>query len=340
MSQLITFLSVILVFGLVIFIHELGHFSTAKLFKVKVHEFALGMGPCLLKKKKGETQYSLRAIPMGGFVKMEGEDEASQDENAFNNKKPYQRFIILVSGAFMNFILGFILLVLLTGFSGDVIIKSNIIDEVPQNYHSYEAGLREGDKIIKINGITVRTQTDISYAIGNMKEVETVIERNGEKINISFPLTEIDGRYYMGIRTKELSKNPVNVVNYSFFQAISIIKMTYSTFFELFRGTVGVEQMSGPVGIITEIGAATKRGLTDVIFLLILITLNLGVVNLFPLPALDGGRVLFVLYEMIFRRKVNEKIEAFVHFIGFALLILFMIYITKNDIMKLFGWGG
>ncbi len=340
MSSIITIICVILVFGIVILVHEFGHFATAKLFGVKVHEFAIGMGPALLKHQKGETLYSLRAFPMGGYVKMEGEDEESEDERAFGNKKPYMRFIILAAGAFMNFVLGFLLLVILISCDKSAAIGSNIVESVPENYHSYEAGLKEGDVIVNVNGSKVRIQSDIAYSLSNEGDNDVTVKRGNEKIKLKIPLTEIDGQHYLGVVTKRLDKTPVNVIKYSYCQMFTVIKLTYKSFFDMFKGKVKVDQMSGPVGIITEINSAAKRGFFDVLSLLILITLNLGVVNLFPLPALDGGRLVFVLYEMITRKKVKTEFEAVIHLVGFAVLILFILYITKNDIIKLFVRGG
>jgi len=333
---IITALTVIIVFGLVIFIHELGHFLTAKAFKVKVHEFALGMGPCIFKKKQGETQYSLRAFPVGGYVKMEGEDEESEDENAFNRKKPYQRLIILAAGAIMNFILGFVLLMLFVGLNSDYYISSTVVSDVIEEYHADDAGIKQGDKIIEIDGSKINTKIDMSLALENKENVEVTVIRDKKKQSFNVKTTDVGGIKTLGVYVETLDKNFINILKHSYHQTFTIIKMTYKTFFDMFKGKVGVEQMSGPVGIVTEIGNAAQRSLFDVLWLLIIITLNLGVVNLFPLPALDGGRIIFVLYEMITRKKLKPETEGIIHFIGFAILILFMLYITKNDIVRLF----
>ncbi len=334
MSAIISLLAVIIVFGLVIFIHEFGHFFTAKLFKVKVHEFSLGMGPCIFQKKKGDTQYSLRLIPMGGFVKMEGEEEESEDENSFSKKKPWQRLIILAAGAIMNFILGIIVILFLFGITFQS-VPTTTIKEVLSDYGAYQAGIRPGDEIYRVNGERIRNNMDISLAIGTGDTAEVTIRRNGAEKICNVNLTAKEGSRLLGISLDTERKNPINLTSYSFNYARTIIKLTYKSFIGMFTGNVSVNDMSGPVGIVTQIGSAAQQGLEDVLFILILITLNLGVVNLFPLPALDGGRIIFVLFEIITKKKLKTDHEAIIHFIGFMLLIFFMLYVTKNDIVRL-----
>lgn len=335
MSIIISTLAVMIVFGLIIFIHEFGHFSTAKLFKVKVHEFAIGMGPCIFKKQKGDILYSLRLIPMGGYVKMEGEEEDSEDENSFSKKKPWQRLIILASGAVMNFILGIIFIIILFGATYPV-IPNTTISEVLTDYGAYEAGIKAGDEIYKVNNERISNSMDISLATGDSDVANVIVIRNGEQKEFDVKLkSEENSGKYLGIKLGAVPKNPFNLTGYSFNYAKTIIKLTYKSFIGMFTGNVSVNDMSGPVGIVTEIGSAAQRGIEDVLFILILITLNLGVVNLFPLPALDGGRIVFVIFEMLTRKKLKTEHEAIIHFIGFMLLILFMLYITKNDITRL-----
>ncbi len=337
MTGIVTAICVILIFGLIIFIHEFGHFITAKLFGVTVHEFALGMGPKLFGKKYKETEYSVRLIPMGGYVKMEGEDEASQDAGAFSQKKPWQRFIILFAGAFMNLILGFVLLVVMNAASPDLpVIPTMQIESVQQGMGAEQVGILPGDKLLKVEGSRVYTHLDLNLSLHEKESVLVTVKRNDETLEFTVPLTEENGYRYLGIGRKVEEKTLWNVISYSFFEGISIIKLTYQSFFGMFTGAVSVNQMSGPVGIVNEIGTAVKSGIFDVLFIAILISLNLGVVNLFPLPALDGGRIVFVLWEMITRKKLKPEHEGIIHFIGFVILIGFMLYITKNDVIRLF----
>ncbi len=337
MTGLLTALCVILIFGLIILIHELGHFITAKLFGVTVHEFAIGMGPKLWGKQWGDTLYSVRLIPMGGYVKMEGEDEASESEGAFSRKKPWQRFIVLFAGAFMNLLLGLFLLVLSNGINPNLsVLPTMEVASLQEGMGAEAAGILPGDVITTVDGNRIHTHLDLNMALQGKETVSVAVDRMGEKLSFQVPLT-VQGDYsYLGIIRQSQEKNLWNVISYSYFEAFSIVKMTYQSFFGMFTGSVSVNQMSGPVGIVNEIGTAVKSGIYDVLFIALLISLNLGVVNLLPLPALDGGRIVFVLWEMITRRKLKPEHEGIVHFIGFAILIVFMLYITKNDIIRLF----
>lgn len=338
MDAIITAFWVILVFGLIIFIHELGHFSSAKFFGVTVHEFAIGMGPAIWKKEKNNTLYSLRAIPMGGYVKMEGEDEASDDEGSFSSKKPLQRFIILFAGAFMNIILGFLVSIMITAQAP--YIKDLTVNNTIDGYPAKQVGIQAGDKILKANNTKVNIDMDFSMIINNPKRADENLNvevlRNGQKLSFNVPTIKTEYGKVVGIEYSTSPKSFSNVIYYSYYQSIAIIKMTYQTFFGMFSGKVDVNEVSGPVGIVKEIGSAAKRGFSDILFISMLISLNLGVVNLMPLPALDGGRIVFVVFEMLTRRKLKPEWEGYIHFAGFALLILFMLYVTKNDIIKLF----
>lgn len=338
MTGVFTAICVILIFGLIIFIHEFGHFITAKLFGVTVHEFAIGMGPKLFGKQKGDTFYSVRLIPMGGYVKMEGEDEESANEGAFSQKKPWQRFIILFAGAFMNLVLGFSLLVMFNYADPTLsAIPTMEVVSVQEGWGADTAGILPGDTVLKVDGSRVYTHLDLNLALDGKKEATVLVKRNDERLTFSVPLTIDDnGRPLLGIMRNTREKTLWNLISYSYFETFSIVRMTYQSFFGMFTGSVSVEQMSGPVGIVNQIGSAVKSGWLDVLFIALLISLNLGVVNLLPLPALDGGRIVFVLWEMITRKKVKPEHEGIIHFIGFVLLILFMLYITKNDIVRLF----
>ena len=209
---IITALTVIIVFGLVIFIHELGHFMSAKAFKVKVHEFALGMGPTIFKKKSGETQYSLRAFPVGGYVKMEGEDEESEDENAFNKKKPFERLIILASGAIMNFVLGFVILLLFVGINKNYIIVSPVVSDIVSESYADDAGILKDDRIIKIDGAKINTKIDMSLALQNKESVNVVVKRNGETHSFDIKTTDVKGTKTLGVYLKTLDKNLLNII--------------------------------------------------------------------------------------------------------------------------------
>ncbi|MDR1409556.1 MAG: site-2 protease family protein [Oscillospiraceae bacterium] len=340
----------ILFFGLIIMVHECGHFLTAKFFKVKVHKFALGMGPRLLKWGKGETEYSLRLLPIGGYVQMEGEDEDSEDPRAFNRKPAWQRMIILAAGAIMNLILG--LAVVCTMLSVSDGVGSRQVVRFAPDAQSYQAGLREGDLITKINGKTVFSVNDIAFLMARegTGHYDFVVRRDGEKIainNVRLPVTENDGQpvihYDFWVDTAE--KTFSTVFQGTFRQSASLVQMTYLSLFDLVTGHFKLSDMSGPIGIadtIADVASQTQpdpeTGRIDFSMLftiLALITINIGLMNLLPLPALDGGRLLFLLINWISPKKIPQKYEGWVHAAGFAALMLFMAVVSFGDIMKI-----
>ena len=333
MNGILTAFWSIIIFSMVIFIHELGHFLAAKRFGVKVHEFAIGMGPALFKKQKGETLYSIRAIPMGGYCKMEGEDEASEEDGSFSRKKPYQRFIILFAGAFMNMALGFLIVVLSTSIY-QTTIATRYVDSLVPGLGAEQVGVLSGDKILKIDDVSVYTPLDFDMEINKKQNVELTVSRSGERLTLTVPIMEHEGRRLIGFSRKTETKNIFNVIKYSYFESFSIVKMTYKGLFGLFNGETSIDDMSGPLAIMGTIGEAAKKGLYYVLFIAMLLSLNLGVMNLLPFPALDGGRIMFVLFEMITKKKPKPEIEGYIHLCGFVILIGLMLYVTKNDIMR------
>lgn len=332
-------------FGLLIFFHELGHFTFAKLFKVKVREFAMGMGPAILKFKKGETKYALRLLPIGGFVSMEGEDEESEDERAFCNKAAWKRFIIVAAGGVINLIMGVLIVA--------VMLSQSDLIGLPE-IHSFEENalsnqqLQAGDEIKKINGKYVFSEYDMSFLM--MRDADGVIdftvERNGEKLElpgVKFQTVDNDGVntiiYDFIIRGVEpgILTVPVNAVK----QSISIGRIVWISLFDLVTGQYGLSDLSGPIGTVTLVADAAVQGVEqsmDFSFLyniMAMIAINIGLFNLLPLPALDGGRLFFILIEMIFRKKVPAKFEGWVHAIGIVLLLGLMVVVSFGDIMRL-----
>lgn len=337
----------ILFFGLIVGIHELGHFLTAKLFRVKVHEFSLGMGPAIFKKKKGDTQYSLRCLPIGGYVKMEGEDEESEDENAFCKKKWWKKFIIVAAGAIMNLILGLIFVTVLTCM--DDLIGTTEIHSFYDNAVSAQSGLEVGDTIKKINGTTIFTSRDLSYCMTRDEDgvYEMTVERDGEKVQLDAVKferkTDENGNstiIYDFIIVGE-EKTFFNVISTSFKDTLSIARLVWLTLFDLVTGHYGINDLSGPVGTVSIIANATSEavatgvGFDMIVYIMALITINVGVFNLLPIPALDGGRLFFILIEAVRRKPIPAKYEAYIHMAGLALLMLLMVVITFNDIRNL-----
>ncbi len=342
----------IIIFGIIVAIHEFGHFIAAKLCGVRVIEFSIGMGPKLIQFGKGETVYSLRLLPVGGYCSMEGEDSESEDSRSFRNQKVWKRMIILVAGAFMNFVLGFLLVAIMTtagdsvptmeiaGFSGN----KHEDGSVEYMSGSYDAGLRHGDVILEMDGMHIFSTTDLSYAIGaSGNTVHTVkVRRGGETIlfeNVEFKNKITNEVIDFGLVYE--NKNPLNVLAYSFRDSVSIGRIVWLSLGDLISGKYGAEEISGPVGVVSTIDETAQQGedfrekALSLLYLTALITINIGIFNLLPIPALDGGRLLFCLIEIIRRKPVKPEHEGYVHLAGMVLLFGIMIFATYNDIVKL-----
>ncbi len=332
----------LIVFAVLILVHELGHFATAKMFGVKVNEFALGMGPALLKKQIGETQYSLRAVPIGGFCSMEGEDEDSQDQRAFNRKPSWQRAIILSAGSIMNVVLTVIILAVILFSIGQ---PSTVVDQVFPGSPAESSGILSGDRIVAIENTKIDKWDDITLAIGEIEadqEIEIDIVRDREELTIkSSTYKSEDGRTVVGI-TPTFVRNPgqalvdgVKSTGTMFVSMIDILK-------QLFTGNIPPTDLTGPVGIVYMVGDSAKLGASYVAYLAALISLNLAIINMLPLPALDGGRLIFLVIRKISGKRVTDKMEAKVHMIGIILLLALMVFVTWQDIIRFIvpGFGG
>lgn len=335
-----TVISAILIFFVLVLVHELGHFITAKLCGVEVHEFGIGMGPVIFKKEYKGTVYSLRCIPIGGFCAMEGEDEESDSPGAFGNKKPWQRIIILVAGATMNLLLGLLLMGIVMFGSKAQYVAVPVVDKVIEQSAAEEAGLMQGDKITKINNTNIQTQAELKFELSRYKGGNIDVEylRNGERKKASIlPKKGEDGVYYIGFEAKVEPLDFGGRLYHTWHYSVFYGKVILCTLFDLVTGNIGMEAMSGPVGIVSEIGKSAKQGIDSLLSLAAIITINIGLFNLLPLPALDGGRIIFVLAELITRKKIPADKEGMVHFLGFMLLILLMIFATWQDILRLLG---
>ncbi len=351
LSKVWTIALAILFFGVIIIIHEFGHFICAKLFKVRVNEFSIGMGPAIFKKQKGETQYSLRALPIGGYVSMEGEDEESEDERAFNKKKVWQRIIIVVAGATMNLILGLVIMAITLSASTDLIGTNTIKEFYPTAVSNQQGGLKEGDKFLKIDGHAVWSERDLSFLMSRSDNgiFDFVVERDGEKVelnNVAFKTEDVE---YNGKTVTMITYDFVivgekptfkNVFVNSFTQSASIVRTVWLSLFDVVTGRYGMSELAGPVGtvdIIADVAqsAAEEHNFEQLLFIMALITINIGVANLLPLPALDGGRLMFLIIEGIRRKPVNRKYEGYIHAAGLALLLLLMVFVTYNDIVRI-----
>ena len=351
--KLVFILAAILIFGLLIAIHEFGHFITAKLCGVRVNEFAIGMGPLIWQKEKGETLYSFRALPIGGFCAMEGEDEDTGDERSFVRQGTLKKFLILVAGSFMNFVAGVvILLVLYSGAAGFNV--DTIAGLAPEFSRTGENGLEVGDRIYKVDGYRTFVYGDarlfLSYA-GESVDLEVV--RDGRHILLEDvtkqTYTSMDGSTYTGFG---LYIGPTTIpatlgvkLQYTCYQALDFVQQVWFSLAQLFSGGASMEDMSGPVGIvstITEVGTAAETprdAWFSVFYFAALLAVNLAVMNLLPIPALDGGRIFFLVVDaialLLFKRKVPEKYQAIVNTAGFVLLMGFMLLITFKDVFRI-----
>lgn len=370
MSGLISIVLTILIFGLVVLIHEGGHFLMARKNGIFVEEFAIGMGPALLKKQKGDTLYSVRAFPIGGYCKMLGEDADSTDSRAFGNKSVKARMQVILAGVFMNFILGFLIFLFIMSVEGFFVPT---VATVTEGYPAQQAGLMPGDKIVELNGSSISSYNQFIFNIGRIEptDVNLVVDRNGEKIDMNLDLfyNEEESRYMLGFSpeyriglleskddAKEITDSYtanglVAPIKAGFFETISqtfkfiwfYIYATFATLAGLFTGATGLSSMSGPIGIAGTVGteytkAAAVSGWAAFESMLSItgtISLALAIFNILPLPALDGGRLVFLIIEGVRGKPVDPDKEGLVHFVGFVVLMLFAVVVAFSDVFKM-----
>lgn len=329
----------VLFFQLIIVIHEGGHFVAARLMKIKVNEFSIGMGPKLIQFTKGETKYTLRLVLFGGYCAMEGEDSDSDDENAFSNKRVIQRIFVVVAGAFMNLVLGLVIISIMV--STQSLIGTTTVAKFEDNALSSQT-LEVGDKIKSIDGMRVYTSTDVTTGLSRSADntVEFVVERNGEArtIDVEFEMSEYEGHQYinMDFFVLGVEKTFSSVIKESLAQFVSYCRMIFLSLHDLIVGRYGVSDISGPVGTVSIVSTAVKTSLPTVLRIMALLTVNVGLFNLFPFPALDGWRLFVLVFEGIFKKKLPSKFEWLINSIGLALLIGLMCVVTFSDITKLF----
>lgn len=335
LNILINAFKITFLLGFLIFIHEGGHFLAARLFKVKVEAFSIGFGPKIFVKKGKETEYSLSLIPFGGYVKMVGEEERSDSEGAFNKAKIWHRISILAAGAAINIIFAIIvyfILVFSSGYNISTVVKE-IIPEAKENISEIEVG----DQLLEINNKKIRIKSDILKSLkgSNGEDVSVVVLRNNEKKTFTVTPTKYnDSIYILGVQVSLAEDNLKNRLYYSFWETANFTGSIGESLKMLFTGKVGVEQMTGPIGI-SEVVVSTN-GVYDFIYLLCVISMSLGVTNLLPIPALDGGRIFLLIIEGIRGKALKEEIELGIQTLGFTLLILFSLYVSYNDILRIF----
>lgn len=345
MSTVISIISAVLIFCVIVVVHEFGHFIVARKCGIDVQEFAIGMGPVIFKKQGKHTLFTLRLLPLGGFCSM-GEDEESDNENSFRNKSVWRRIAVIAAGAIMNLILGFILSLIIFLVAGKV--TTTIIAEIVPGSGCETAGIAVGDRITKVNGLHIFTANDIIYELRNDEDgvLDFVVERDGEKLTFSgvkFGLTvdEETGERVLNYDFKVYMKNmtaaellPAAANKFMYYSRLILMSLR-----DLISGKYGLNNLQGPVGIVTVISESAQESGFDIGYLLdiaMLISVNVGIFNLLPLPALDGGRLVFLIIEAIRRKPIKAETEGMVHFAGFALLMLLMIIVTFNDVKNIF----
>ena len=357
-------------FGFLIFIHEFGHYITARIFNVTIEEFSIGMGPRLITwvSKKTGIRYSISLLPIGGFVAMPGEngeyndtnivkddggepdyngdtaDKYANDPNTFGKKPAWQRFIITAAGATVNILAGFLAMIILTSFIniGNTRVAEYYTEEDLGLSIESSAKLELGDEVLKINGKRVKILDELSYEImrhGN-EPVDVLVLRNGEEVlveDVSFPIEESEGQKFgiMDFKVNRVKKNFGTVMRYSVRKAALIVRMCWESIYDLITGRYTFAAVSGPVGISSAIGSAAKAGFTSLLYITVLISINLGVMNLLPIPALDGGRIFTILIEMISGKKLPAKVEKWINAVGLFLLLGLSFVILIKDIIQL-----
>ena len=345
MSTVISIISAVLIFCVIVVVHEFGHFIVARKCGIDVQEFAIGMGPVIFKKQGKHTLFTLRLLPLGGFCSM-GEDEESDNENSFRKKSVWRRIAVIAAGAIMNLILGFILSLIIFLVAGKV--TTTIIAEIVPGSGCETAGMAVGDRITKVNGLHIFTANDIIYELRNDEDgvLDFVVERDGEKLTfngVKFGLTvdEETGERVLNYDFKVYMKNmtaaellPAAANKFMYYSRLILMSLR-----DLISGKYGLNNLQGPVGIVTVISESAQESGFDIGYLLdiaMLISVNVGIFNLLPLPALDGGRLVFLIIEAIRRKPIKAETEGMVHFAGFALLMLLMIIVTFNDVKNIF----
>ena len=349
-------IAAIFIFGVLVATHELGHFATAKLLGVQVNEFSVGMGPALLKKQRGETLYSLRALPIGGFCAMEGEDDDSASPRSFGRAAWWKRVIILRAGAFMNFLTGVVIIAIL--YAPAAGFRAEVYGGPLEGYGTEDCGLLAGDRFLSVDGHRVLVYGNARFYLDRAGEtLDFVVERDGRRVElrgVHLPYqerTDENGNYtrLRGL-TMAVTADPANLPGklvYAWNTAIDFVRLVWISLGDLVTGSMGLRELSGPVGIVNFMGEVGSQAPTlydafwELGYLAALIAVNLAVMNLLPLPALDGGRVFFLLLNgllyLLFRRKIDAKYEGYVHLAGLAALMCLMLIVTLSDVGKLIG---
>lgn len=346
MDNVMSIIFALLVFGIIVFVHELGHFLFAIKSGIFVEEFAIGMGPKLIGFERKGTFYSLRVLPIGGYCKMLGEDEVVDDARAFSSKPVGARILTVFGGALFNFILAFIAAAITIVAFG---ATSTIVQGTMPDYPAVEAGIKAGDEVVKVNGKRIFSYEEMSIYVnsskGNPLELEIKQGDTGEKVLKTVTPKLVDKEYYyIGVQYgRAIDRDFFSIIKHSAYKVISWIRISYFSLGELMRGRIPARDISGPVGIVDVVGTGYREGVKDGVMtvvafalkIIIILSSNIGVMNLLPLPALDGGRLMFLFIELIRKKPVDQEKEGFVHFVGIVLLMGVMLLTVFNDISRM-----
>ena len=379
---MVTAISTVIMFLLMVSLHEFGHFIVGKLTGMEIKEYAIGMGPAIFKKQGKETLYSVRILPIGGYCAFEGEDEESDNPRAFSNQSTWKKIAVVIAGSVMNIILGFVIFSIISINSAPFV--TNEIASLDQRAYMYQEGVMPGDRIVAINGHGINFYRDIKLYSDELSPDENVnitLKRNGEKFKISIPLSKCESEiiygengatrktlvngvleeehlkykegyeipkeyigksiketsYLMGFSPKTEEISFFGVIEDAWYNTLFAVRLVYTSLRDMLTGKVGLEQVSGPVGVVDTVNTVVKSGggILSILSIAALLTINLGIFNLLPIPALDGGRLLFLLYELIFRKKVPQDKEGLVHMIGFILLMLIAVVVLFKDVFMI-----
>ena len=334
---MLTAILFILMLLILVIPHELGHFIMAKINHVQVNEFSVGMGPLIYQKQKGETMYSIRLLPLGGYCAMEGEDEESNNPRAFSNKSAVQKISVLLAGVMMNVLIALIIISCVMFKSG---VPTNVLASVDVDSPAMQAGLLAGDEIVSIEGQETGNWTDTIVRLSHYDgkdTIEVTVKRDGAIKNFNITPTYDTEReqYVIGI-VSAVSKNPLKVIPYSITYTKNLNTAIIKSFVMLFTGKLSKDDVSGPVGMVKIVNSTKSYGIETYLMLIAIVSLNLAIFNIIPFPALDGGRVLFVLIRAITGNAISDELEGTFHVVGFLLLIGLFIFITINDVINLF----
>lgn len=338
MSIIWTVLLTLLLFAVVIFVHEGGHLLCAKACGIYVEEFSVGMGPLLFSGKKGDTTYSLRLLPIGGYCKMPGEDGESDYANGFDKKSVPKRMLVVAGGALFNILFAMLLFIIVYMTNGTA-SSASLVGGVEEGYPAAEAGLLAGDRITAIDGTPVEEWSEMTAIVQKSagKELLLTVDREGKALEIAItPMENESGNGVLGITSGREKVSVFEAMKIGFVQTYELTKLILTTLWQMITGAIGVE-LSGPVGVGQAVGQVMQYGFVNFVVFIATISVNLGVMNLLPLPALDGSRLVFLALEGIRRKPVSPQIEGTIHFVGFALLMLLFVVITYFDITRILG---